>query len=221
MGRPRKPSTATIRRLYYRLLEGPFWVGDWRSTGIGSYGTVNTAIQFLYDKGLLKRRREGHKILYELIPKDIFESDITEWWPLLTTKREREDMEKDDAHARETWVKRFVDRIRPGIRVIGRLGTLSHDDARLIEMGLSNEEIIRFIEEADNDLKPWEVYSKWYEVCDFQLCPNCLSERRELVRTVTDQDLGEIACPNCGLVIIRDEVERIRDTRPSPFPPPR
>ena len=216
MGSPQKPKTPTIRRLYYRLNERPFWVGDYKSIGIKSYGTVNEAVKFLFGLGLVRRRREGHKVLYEL-PTD---SRITNWWPLLTTEKERENLEKESIHERETWVADFLDDIKPGIRAMGRIGTLLQDALKQIEINLSNSEIIKLIYEVDRKMNYIEILEKWNEVVSYQLCPECLAKRKKFVRTIVDDELGEIVCEECALVISVDNVQRTYDSRPSPFTPP-
>lgn len=215
MARPRKPSTATVRRLYSRLLEGPFWVGDWKSTKIGSYGTTNKAVQHLYRAGLLTRRRAGHKVLYELNKQ----KGVLAWWPLLTTKQERRKLVKVGEETKD-WAKRFVDRIKPRIKIVGRYGTFSQEKLNEVGIELTNEEIFQSLDEIDPDLDPEQALHYWYKTITHQLCPECLSKRKKIVNTISDPELGEIICPECGFIITRDQVQWEIISRPSPFPPP-
>lgn len=68
MGRPPGSAYESNRRIYERLKKGSLCLQDWRETGIKSRSTVHKRLKFLVMKGLITRRRKGHKILFNLLP---------------------------------------------------------------------------------------------------------------------------------------------------------
>lgn len=219
-GAPNKSQSTTMRKLYKRLLEGPFWLGDHKSAGIGSRNTANDAIKIAFTDGLVTKRRDGHRILYELIPHDIFPSRISDWWPYLTTAVERAQLVGDRDTSLKTWVQEVLHRIKPLAQLVGVYGRLSQDEETVVEIDLSHEEIMRLIVEADSGVNYMDAVGKWELIQRLQLCPKCLMDEKEFVPTVFDHELGEVSCSKSGLVISRDPIQRTRDPRPSPFNPP-
>src|SRR3989337_2683015 len=55
------------RMIFKRLRKGPLWIEDYRSTGLKDRTDTHKRLKYLFEQGLITRRRSGHRILYELI----------------------------------------------------------------------------------------------------------------------------------------------------------
>ena len=216
--RPPGPSPDTVQKLFRRLRRGPFWVGDWRSTEIGSYGTTNKAIQFLLSHGLISKRREGHKILYEVVQNPPFPFMASDWWPFLTSDRERKELGVIDGETKK-WVNEILSVVGFRFRVWGRIGSLAKDSEPVV-IDISRREVIGYIERMNSDLSSEETLEKYELVRDFHLCPLCVKDRKREVFTISDSETGEIICGECGLIISRDEIQRTIENVSSAFYPP-
>jgi len=208
MVRPRRPSYKTCLLVYKRLLEGPLWLEDWQSTGIKSRSTVNNVLKWLYSKGLLSRKREGHKIMYR-IKEPLHNSDgilRTEGLPWLEVlykdnKRER--------RKRRTFIIKYL-RKYLGKEEIKNLLLEStkkiFDEIDYLIDDLDNKELL-------NNIPDWEKISisDLYTILSFnkmltilnlhrQICPYCLS-----LRMVYDCERNEYVCSICGHVINDDD----------------
>jgi DNA-directed RNA polymerase subunit RPC12/RpoP len=225
-----------MRKLFYRLLEGPFWVGDWRSTGIKSYATVNSAIQYLYSVNLVTRERGGHRILYQMkppepqpegsswLPKSVIEQfwpkySPTEWLPYLTTKKEKAAFVRDQSKTPK-WAIEMHNGLKESTKMVGVYGRLSGEDKHELEIELTNREIMELIQEVKPGLSVLQYVIGWERITSLRACLNCLENHKLWVETTIDNETKEILCPNCGLVLSRDPFQREPDTRPSPFAPP-
>jgi DNA-binding transcriptional ArsR family regulator len=95
-GRPKDSSPETYQKLYARLLKGPLWKEDWKSTGLAR-STVYERLSYLWKIGLVTSRKVGKRKLYDLSPlqdkNGIITKNHLDWLSLLNprlTKREKE-----------------------------------------------------------------------------------------------------------------------------------
>jgi len=196
-----------------RLEQGPFWLGDWRSTGIRSRATAYNTIQFLLAEGLVTKRREGHKILYELIP-----FTMVGWWPHLTTEREQKKHKRVDKTTKQL-TSELLAHIKPRIEVLGKLRATSEDTQKNAIIDLSKQEVLAKIEASHPELGPVEAVVLTHRIMTLFLCPECLMKhgRLELTRIAG----YEVTCMSCGLVVHSEELTRDQNKNPPPSSPPR
>lgn len=212
-----------MKRIYLRLRRGPLWLGDWKSTGIKSRATVHRALKFSLANGLVSKKRCGHKILYEFIPDENYgstvldefissennESKILDWWPFLTTEKDREREDIDHRKHLKSWAfpilegikKRIDDTIVYAIRK-------SQNETITDELSFGYDEIIKAIDQFlgnIDDTKNLDVLNK---ILEYRLCPECLVKNGVLGETELDRESGEMVCTTCGLVIIVDAKTR-------------
>gem|GEM_PF-5595086 len=213
MGRPKHSSPKTYRCIFYRLLKGPLCLKDWKSTGLKSRSTVHKALKYLESRGLVKRERVGRSKPYRLVtvadklaemppisdlPSNWPTPDwpiMSEWLPLLTTKREWEKITREPPKEIRDWAKRILKQIRPSIELMGRYGTISSED--------EDRKIIDQLYKAKPNQSLRELLTNWSRYKDGLICPECL-DKGELVLAREDHETGEMICPRCGLVIDRE-----------------
>lgn len=225
-GRPKKSSYQTYQLLYARLLKGSLWLSDWKSTKLGSRTTVHVGLKSLESQGLVTTRRDGHKILYEIVPLQNDEGVITKefikWLGLLyrTTR-------KDLRHIRRRG-KKAAQELAEAQRQL-QIGTLA-----MIKL---EEEIDKFLEAPENKAvlrMLMRANFDWRELPTINLikalllpnlsrtlCHSCL-EKGLLTYLIEDHETGEIICPREGTVVeekIPFQTFRPKGERPSPFKP--
>ncbi|MEM5867972.1 MAG: hypothetical protein QXG39_08655 [Candidatus Aenigmatarchaeota archaeon] len=209
LGRPRNSSCKSYQLLYTRFLKGPLWLEDWKSTGLKSRSTVHKRLKYLNSIGLIKKRREGHKILYELVPLQTDNGIITRegiiWHGLLhplSRKEKRAIIRRFRNRAKEFAM--VMDKSTLGLRFFAKLSREIDKFYDLPEF----KEIAKILEDAGIKWKDFPEYNLLEHVfskhLEGVLCLDCLREKK-IVYLITDYERNEKVCPKCGSVIIEDE----------------
>jgi len=228
MGRPKHASYQSYQLIYARLLKGPLWLEDWKSTGLKSRSTVHKRLRHLVSEGLVIPRRAGHKILYEIAPLKNERGIITReslFWQKYLYPISRKEKRHIKRQIREH-VKEIMELQRPltlGLRIMAEINKeidkiIDLPESRAVfnvlrEVGVNWEEI------------PIPKLLKFLLIPHLaeQICLDCLRREKIIVFYVTDHETGEVICPYEGIVVREETFETIRPSRerPSPFPPPK
>ena len=222
LGRPERPSYRTCQLIYKRLLKGPLWLEEWKSTGINSRGTVHNALKYFLAKGLIKRRREGHKKLYEIVlkSKNLIEflskvggSDIADdawsWYQHLhrITRKEKRQM-KRRIRKKLAESRLFENEVQ---EVLGLFNDSFEIEERILNLPKSKE-AFKALEKAGIDWKKLPIFELIRDLLSpyltGNLCKECLSEGIG-VFLISDRKTGELICPKCGVVI---EIWKLENT---------
>ena len=205
LGRPRHPSSRSSQLIYSRLSKGPFWLDDWKSTGINSRGTVYECLEFLKSRNLVKVRREGHKKVYDLAPLQNGNGTVTiagiNWQGILYPLSRKEK-------------RQIRSRLRKNIKEEAKM----KEQTTLVPMAM--EEMWQEIDEIMEHPESQEVYEALKEIgIDWEkipilnllefllyphqeeiLCMDCL-RRGDFVYGIPDPKTREIICPKESIVI--------------------
>jgi len=188
MGRLKGSSTTSYRLIYNRLLKGPLWLDDWRSTGIRSRSTVNARLKHLLKLGLVQQVKDGHKRPY-IINR---EKKMKDWLPLLVDKKEWEKI-KAPSKDLQRWVLDLIKIISPRVKAVGRIGAITKESPE-------NERVIDLILHSLDRGNFQEVLDLWHKYQTYEICRECLHNDKRIVATIEDPESNEIVCPNCGTV---------------------
>lgn len=210
-GRPKHSSYRTYQLLYARLVKGALWLDDWASTGLKSRNTVYKGLKYLKELGLVKTRREGRKILYELVPWQIEKAIVHEgilWHILLCpplSRKERRQIRKENKETLKKFAEGYL------VELTGEpLAALTFDEVldKIVESPKSKE-IIAALKEAGIDWEqillkqPFLIFKflrrLFYPHLNERLCLDCL-RKGKLLYLVEDQNTGEVICPAEGEV---------------------
>jgi hypothetical protein len=224
MGRLKNSSYKSYQLLYARLLKGQLWLGDWRSTGLRSRSTVHERLKHLSSLGLVKRRREGHKNLYELVPLQTEDGIITKeailWHNVLYPISRKERRQIIRRH--KELFKELVGLERESTLGIRSLSKLFKEVDKCIEMS-ENQEVLNTLEKAGFDWKkipiPKLLRFILFPNLDKTLCVDCL-KKGKLSYLIWDHETGEVVCRTEGIVKRMEPFEAVKSLkeRPSPFP---
>lgn len=223
MGRPKHSSYRSYQLIYARLLQGPLWLEDCKSTGLKSRSTVHRRLKFLVSRGLVKRRRQGHKILYEMVPTQNADGTITlegiEWHGLLYPMSRKE--KRRIGRGIRKCGKQILNMGKLNSRVLEVIDETWRRIDKIIE-NPRNREVYELLREIGIDWKQIPITNLLefllYPHLEDQLCISCLRESKRIIYYVTDPNTGEVICPVEGIVV-REEPQLIRHSRerPSPF----
>jgi len=225
MGRPRDYSYRSYQLIYARLLKGPLWLEDWKSTGLKSRSTVDKRLEYLASKGLVKRGGAGHKKPYEIAPLKNEKGTITNegisWQGLLhpTSRKEKRQIK---SRLRKT-VKKMMEMEKQHSLFCSAIWKILEENDKIIEHPKS-QEVYDALKEAGIDWERIPIHTLLrfllHPHLEDQLCINCL-RNKEVSYYVTDPNTGEVVCPKCGIVVREEPFELVKHSRerPSPFPP--
>jgi hypothetical protein len=180
------------------------WIGDWKSTGLKSRTTVHNGLKHLRSLELLTTRRDGHRILYEMLPLQGEHGEITtqslRWHGILYPVSRTEKRQRDR-------------RIRSNIEQIFYPTKFQIEIAKLLERTLADSEklwnlpesksVRKILKDIGIDAKdiPLSRLEKFVlrPNLDETLCLNCL-KRGRITYLVFDHVGGQVICPIEGTI---------------------
>ena len=220
MGRPKGSSYKSYQLIYRRLLQVPLCLEDWRSAGLRSRSTVYHRLRHLVSVGLVKRRREGHKILYEMAPLKNEDGTVTyeslvwaKYLVKMTRKEKRKIKRRVDGTLDKLW--KAIEQTSMGLTM---QAVIQRYIDRIISLPES-QKLLSFITGWHKIPLPYLLKYVLLPNLNGQICFDCLSKRGIIVYCVTDHNTGEVICPNTGEVVREESIEFEKRKRPSPFPP--
>jgi DNA-binding transcriptional ArsR family regulator len=224
-GRPQGSSPASYQKLYVRLLKGPLWVEDWKSTGLPR-SVVRYRLRYLIQKGLVELKQEGKKKLFQLKPMQNQNGTITlegiRWSSLLhpISRKEKRFLKRQVMRN----VKKTAKLEDQNLKIL-EFFAKGMDDADKIIALPENKEILNALNEVGIDWKNVPIPNLLKFIIspkiDETICMDCL-KKGKIVYLFFDSENGEVVCPEEAIVKRRDifEVYRPEKERPSPFNPP-
>lgn len=228
MPRPRRPSYRTCQLIYARLLKGPLWLDDWRTTGLKSRSTVHSALKYFYSKGMVTRRRKGYKILYKITPLQN-ENGVLTWEKILWDDHLYK-MSREEKRSIERMRKRLVQefrKIEDNYKLYHKISSFLHGIFEgIIKLSQNKEykEVYEALGKLGIDWRKIPIHKFLMYLLKphlaGQLCIDCL-RKGYVIYLVTDHYTGEVICPREGIVKEERmfEIRRSSKERPSPFPP--
>ena len=222
MGRPEHSSYRSYQLIYARLLQGPLWLENWKSTGLKSRSTVHRRLKYLALKGLVKRRRQGHRILYEMVPTKNADGTITlegiKWHKCLypMSRKDRRQIRR----GLRKYGKQIMGMPKQHFVILELIDKIWQETDKIFGLP-KNREVYEILKEIGVDWEQIPIPKLLAFLLDphlgDQLCINCLRESRRIIYYVTDHDTGEVMCPVEGIVV-REEPQLIRPARERPAP---
>jgi DNA-binding transcriptional ArsR family regulator len=191
--------------LYFRLLRGPLWIGDWESTGLKSRSTVHKRLKYLKSQGLVATKRQGHRILYEILPLQNQKGAVTRegilWHSILYPVSRKEVRRLRREHKK--LIKELIQSRREstlGVRALAKM----FDEIEKIESLPESKEICEILKNIGFDIRniPLSRFRRFILSPNLNgtLCTTCLS-KGEIVYLVFDNETGEYICPIEGIVV--------------------
>ncbi|MCD6263098.1 TFIIB-type zinc ribbon-containing protein [Candidatus Bathyarchaeota archaeon] len=173
-------------------------------------------MKYLKSEGMITARREGHKIMYEIVKSEPpFYGWEIPWEVLMMTKKDWEKLWREvDFKIKEYELEKMKrDILKKKYEKI--LNFISMPEIK---------NILEVFEKAGIDwrIKLPQLLPTLIRHLKAPICPECLLKYKTHHHSIFDPETGEFICPNCGLVI---EIMPYREHRPareqpSPFPPP-
>jgi len=212
MGRPKRSSYRSYQLIYARLLKGPLWLEDWKSTGLKSRSTVYGCLKYLASEGLVVRRRAGHRIHYEMTPtkSEVLTREDLLWHKLLypiSRKEKRRIKSQFRKH-----VKEIMEIEKERASFVNVIGKIWKEIDKIIEHPKS-QEVYEALKEVGVDSEhvpiPNLLAFLLYPRLEDQLCIDCLRRDKEIIYYVTDPNTGEVICPKEGTVVREERYEII------------
>jgi len=199
MPRPKNSSPKSYELIFNALITGPKCYSDIiKITGLHR-NTVSSRLKFLVNKGLVRKKRVGNKMIYEFNIKYLdkhrglmsFEA-LRDWAYLMTTRENK--YEYLDKYI-ELWLKFDGKRIARIANKAIREFILEENKEKL-----EHEEVKKFIEiikERKESLPLQQVISH----IEVPYCLECYKKYGKLIKGIYDPETNEYVCQECGLVI--------------------
>ena len=198
MPRPKNSSPKSYELIFNALITGPKCYSDIiKITGLHR-NTVSSRLKFLVNKGLVRKRRIGNKMIYEFNIKYLdkhhglmsFEA-LREWAYLMTTRENK--YEYLDKYI-ELWFKIDGDSIAERVNEVIRELILEANKAKLEQEAA--KELIEIAKKRKEALSIEEVISH----LKIPICLECYEKYGKKIQCVYDPETNEYVCPECGLV---------------------
>jgi DNA-binding transcriptional ArsR family regulator len=192
----RQPVTETMKRIFDLLICAPSYPAEiHKKTGLHR-STINAALKFLVQKGLVSKERNGQRVLYSLVKAD--EDWYVPWIKLVRPKEKPSTLKEIRRQMSKGLLRREIDRQVSNLRE--RFGKL--DDTPL------NEELIDALIELHKDGSQRLLLDN----IEKPFCLECLNTTKLFYPMFLIQDSNEFCCPNCGISIPRLSTETNRPT---------
>lgn len=209
--------------------EKPFWLDDWRSTGLKDRTAIHKRLKHLVKLGLVLRFRQGHRFLYVINPeKDTLKNWVPLLWGKEKAKRILRPLSKRDIKDLESWRKKILTEIiKPIVKLQVNVGDAYKwdEDQKIIEQLVklkpfasykkpkSGTKSIPSLERIYYGLR--HIFDLWDQYLSYWICPECLHDYPEPSWTTEDPETGEIHCQRCGFVApITRLADRVQPLKP-------
>ena len=196
MHRPRQPSVETVKRIFDLLICAPSYPTEIHNkTGLHG-NTVNDALRFLVQDGLVSKERNGPRVLYSLVIAD--DGWYVPWVKLVHPKEEPVIRKEVGRQMSKGLLRKELDR---------RVSNLRERFGKLVKDPL-NDELIDALIELHKDVTPRLLLNK----TEKPFCLECLNSTKSFFPMLLFQDSNEFCCPNCGITIPKISTETNRPT---------
>lgn len=197
MRRPGQPATETMKLIFDLLICGSSYPTEIHNkTGLHG-NTVNDALNFLVQNGLVSKERNGQRVLYSLVIVD--DSWHVPWIKLVSPKEETPSTHKKVRRQMSKGLfRKELDRKVSNLRE--RFGKLVKDPL--------NDELIDTLIKLHKDVTPRLLLNN----IEKPFCLECLNSTKSFFPMLLIQDFNEFCCPNCGISIPKISTETNRPT---------
>jgi DNA-binding transcriptional ArsR family regulator len=197
MQRPMQPATETMKRIFDLLIRAPSYPTEiHHKTGLHG-NTVNDALNFLVQNGLVSKERNGQRVLYSLVMVD--DGWYVPWIKLVRPKEEEPSTRKEVRRQMSKGLfRKELDRGVSNLRE--RFGKLVKDPL--------NDELIDTLIKLHKDVTPRLLLNN----IEKPFCLECLNSTKSFFPMLLIQDSNEFCCPNCGITIPKISTETNRPT---------
>ena len=196
MHRPRQPSVETVKRIFDLLICAPSYPTEIHNkTGLHG-NTVNDALRFLVQDGLVSKERNGPRVLYSLFIAD--DGWYVPWVKLVHPKEEPVIRKEVGRQMSKGLLRKELDR---------RVSNLRERFGKLVKDPL-NDELIDALIKLHKDVTPRLLLNK----TEKPFCLECLNSTKSFFPMLLFQDSNEFCCPNCGITIPKISTETNRPT---------
>ena len=197
MQRPMQPATETMKRIFDLLICAPSYPTEIHNkTGLHG-NTVNDALSFLVQNGLVSKERNGQRVLYSLVIAD--DGWYVPWIKLVRPKEEEPSTRKK--------VRRQMSKGLFRKELDRRLSNLRERFGKLVKDPL-NDELIDTLIKLHKDVTPRLLLNN----TEKPFCLECLNSTKSFFPMLLIQDSNEFCCPNCGITIPKISTETNRPT---------
>ena len=197
MQRPMQPATETMKRIFDLLICAPSYPTEIHNkTGLHG-NTVNDALNFLVQNGLVSKERNGQRVLYSLVIAD--DGWYVPWIKLVRPKEEEPSTSKE--------VRRQMSKGLFRKELDRRVSNLRERFGKLVKDPL-NDELIDTLIKLHKDVTPRLLLNNTKK----PFCLECLNSTKSFFPMLLIQDSNEFCCPNCGITIPKISTETNRPT---------
>lgn len=197
MQRPRQPAIETMKRIFDLLICAPSYPTEIHNkTGLHG-NTVNDALNFLVQNGLVSKERNGQTVLYRLVMVD--DGWNVPWIKLVRPKEEEPSTREE--------VRRQMSKGLLRKELYRRVSNLRERFGKLVKAPL-NDELIDTLIKLHKDVTPRLLLNN----TEKPFCLECLNSTKSFFPMLLIQDSNEFCCPNCGITIPKISTETNRPT---------
>ncbi len=197
MQRPRQPAIETVKRIFDLLICAPSYPTEIHNkTGLHG-NTVNDALNFLVQNGLVSKERNGQRVLYSLVIPD--DGWYVPWIKLVRPKEEEPSTRKE--------VRRQMSKGLFRKELNRRVSNLRERFGKLVKDPL-NDELIDTLIKLHKDVTRRLLLND----TEKPFCLECLNSAKSFFPMLLIQDSNEFCCPNCGITIPKISTETSRPT---------
>ena len=197
MHRPMQPAIETVKRIFDLLICAPSYPTEIHNkTGLHG-NTVNDALSFLVQNGLVSKERKGKRVLYSLLIAE--DGWYVPWVKLVRPKEGEPSIRKEvGRQMSKGLLRKELDRRVSNLRE--RFGKLDNDPL--------NDELIDALIKLHKDVTPRLLLNK----TEKPFCLECLNSTKSFFPMLLFQDSNEFCCPNCGITLPKISTETNRPT---------
>jgi hypothetical protein len=197
MQRLKQPSTETAKRIFDLLICAPSYPTEiYNNTGLHGT-TINDALRFFVQNGLVSKERNGQRVLYSLVIADA--GWYVPWIKLASPKDGEPSARKEVRRQMSKGVlRKELDRRVSNLR------------ERFGELGKAplNDELIDALIKLHKDI----TQELLLNITEKPFCLECLNSTKSFFPMHLVQDSDEFCCPNCGITIPKISTETSRPT---------
>ena len=196
MHQPKQPAIETVKRVFDLLICAPSYPTEIHNkTGLHG-NTVNDALRFLVQNGLVSKERNGQRVLYSLLTAN--NGWYVPWVKLVRPKEEPPILKEGGRQMSKGLLRKELDRRVSNLRE--RFGKLVNDPL--------NDELIDALIEIHKDATSRLLLNK----TEKPFCLECLNSTKSFFPMFLIQDSNEFCCPNCGITLPKISTETNRPT---------
>jgi DNA-binding HxlR family transcriptional regulator len=195
-GRPKGPSPTAIKRMYNCLNTGPKSLQEITTLTKMNKTYVSKTLKHLENKGMITRKKSGHKKLAEIVKGTPPEHG----WEIPWIVDMMPEYEK----------KKFTDKIKQDIKDYSYRSIHENIEQRVNEQRKrtldsaleleGNKELQRLAKENKVKITIGDLWKN----PESPICYDCIKNKHKLVFSNYVEETGEYCCPKCGIVVRQD-----------------